>query len=200
MALLGNTQHLIWYKSLIPGPTRGPVPEDVVRSSPTNTERIDPSHDIKDIITQHKPASTTTSGSPTQRQQPQPEQWCGAFCTLTYWLIHMCVCVGEVTERSSWKSQTPMMKRWRSWKIRLQTHHGLYVASLHAHIHTQNTQNTQTRLTDFSFPYQSQKKPQSFQHKEGAGLKISKNIKSSPVGASDNVHRTPPPGELLKSQ
>lgn len=88
-----------------------------------------------------------------------------------------------------------MMKLWRSSKIRWQTHHGLYVATLHARSHTQNKP---TRLTDFSFPYQSQKKPQSFQHKEGAGLKVSKNIKSSPVGASDNVHPTPPPGKLLE--
>ncbi|XP_042360382.1 unconventional myosin-XV [Plectropomus leopardus] len=42
-------------------PTRGPPPEDVVRSSTSNTERIDPSHDIKDIIKQHQPADSTTS-------------------------------------------------------------------------------------------------------------------------------------------
>ncbi|MED6248144.1 hypothetical protein ATANTOWER_027565 [Ataeniobius toweri] len=43
-------------------------PEDVVRSSVSNTERIDPSHDIKDIIKQHQPTGTTSSpGSPTQR-------------------------------------------------------------------------------------------------------------------------------------
>lgn len=52
----------------IPGPTRGPPPEDVVRSSPSNAERMDPSHDIKDIIKQHQPAATTTSVGPaTQR-------------------------------------------------------------------------------------------------------------------------------------
>ncbi|KAM3597250.1 uncharacterized protein V6R79_001885 [Siganus canaliculatus] len=50
-------------------PTRGPPPEDVVRSSPTNTERMDPSHDIKDIIKQHQPAAATTSaGASTQRK------------------------------------------------------------------------------------------------------------------------------------
>ncbi|XP_038136248.1 unconventional myosin-XV [Cyprinodon tularosa] len=49
--------------------TRGPPPEDVVRSSVSNTERIDPSHDIKDIIKQHQPAGTTSSaGSPTKRK------------------------------------------------------------------------------------------------------------------------------------
>ncbi|XP_037648825.1 unconventional myosin-XV isoform X6 [Sebastes umbrosus] len=53
----------------IPGPTRGPPPEDVVRSSASNTERIDPSHDIKDIVKQHQPADTTTSiGPATQRK------------------------------------------------------------------------------------------------------------------------------------
>ncbi|XP_029914219.1 unconventional myosin-XV [Myripristis murdjan] len=36
-------------------PTRAPPPEDVVRSSVNNTERMEPSHDIKDIIKQHQP-------------------------------------------------------------------------------------------------------------------------------------------------
>ncbi|XP_068560532.1 unconventional myosin-XV [Cebidichthys violaceus] len=50
-------------------PTRGPPPEDLVRSSAGNTERIDPSHDIKDIIKQHQPADVTTSAGPaTQRK------------------------------------------------------------------------------------------------------------------------------------
>ncbi|KAM9844223.1 unconventional myosin-XV [Aulostomus maculatus] len=49
-------------------PTRGPLTEDVVRSSVSNTERIEPSHDIKDIIKQHQPASTTSSGPATQRK------------------------------------------------------------------------------------------------------------------------------------
>ncbi|XP_032393727.1 unconventional myosin-XV [Etheostoma spectabile] len=50
-------------------PTRGPPPGDVVRSTTSNTERIDPSHDIKDIIKQHQPADTTTSTGPaTQRK------------------------------------------------------------------------------------------------------------------------------------
>ncbi|XP_075942840.1 unconventional myosin-XV [Anarhichas minor] len=56
-------------KSDIPGPTRGPPPDDVVRSSAGNTERIDPSHDIKDIIKHHQPADATTSAGPaTQRK------------------------------------------------------------------------------------------------------------------------------------
>ncbi|KAA8584875.1 hypothetical protein FQN60_003569, partial [Etheostoma spectabile] len=56
-------------KSDITGPTRGPPPGDVVRSTTSNTERIDPSHDIKDIIKQHQPADTTTSTGPaTQRK------------------------------------------------------------------------------------------------------------------------------------
>ncbi|XP_058510682.1 unconventional myosin-XV [Solea solea] len=50
-------------------PTRAPPPEDVVRSSASNAERVEPSHDIKDIIKQHQPAATTTStGSVTQRK------------------------------------------------------------------------------------------------------------------------------------
>ncbi|XP_024920291.1 unconventional myosin-XV, partial [Cynoglossus semilaevis] len=50
-------------------PTRSPPPEDVVRASVSNTERLDPSHDIKDIVKQHQPAGTTTSaGSATQRK------------------------------------------------------------------------------------------------------------------------------------
>ncbi|KAK7939845.1 hypothetical protein WMY93_003171 [Mugilogobius chulae] len=42
-------------------PTRGPPPEDVVRSNSNNTERTEPSHDIKDIIKQHQPAGSTSS-------------------------------------------------------------------------------------------------------------------------------------------
>ncbi|KAM4531771.1 unconventional myosin-XV-like [Odontesthes bonariensis] len=50
-------------------PTRGPPPKDVVQSSVSNTERMDPSHDIKDIVKQHQPAGATSSaGSPTQRK------------------------------------------------------------------------------------------------------------------------------------
>ncbi|KAM8723613.1 unconventional myosin-XV [Acanthopagrus schlegelii] len=50
-------------------PTRGPPPDDVVRSSPTNTERLDPSHDIKDTIKKHQPAAaTTSSGAAAQRK------------------------------------------------------------------------------------------------------------------------------------
>ncbi|XP_077940214.1 unconventional myosin-XV isoform X2 [Gasterosteus aculeatus] len=46
------------------GPTRGPPPEEVVRSSASNSERIDPSHNIKDIIKHHQPADVTTSAGP----------------------------------------------------------------------------------------------------------------------------------------
>ncbi|XP_072225685.1 unconventional myosin-XV [Leuresthes tenuis] len=42
-------------------PTRGPPPKGVVRSSVSNTERMDPSHDIKDIVKQHQPAGATPS-------------------------------------------------------------------------------------------------------------------------------------------
>ncbi|XP_070398919.1 unconventional myosin-XV [Nothobranchius furzeri] len=50
--------------------TRGLPPEDVVQSSVSNTERNDPSHDIKDIVKQHQPAGTTSSSaSPTQRKR-----------------------------------------------------------------------------------------------------------------------------------
>nr|XP_046271328.1 unconventional myosin-XV isoform X3 [Scatophagus argus] len=50
-------------------PTRGPPPEDVVRSSQTNTERMDPSHDIKDIIKQHQPAGASTSTGPATQKK-----------------------------------------------------------------------------------------------------------------------------------
>lgn len=53
------------YKSEITGLTRGPPPEDVVQFSPTNAEHMDPSHNIKDIIKQHQPASTSTPTGPT---------------------------------------------------------------------------------------------------------------------------------------
>ncbi|XP_026210607.1 unconventional myosin-XV [Anabas testudineus] len=52
-------------------PTRGPSspPEDVIQSTANNTERLEPSHDIKDIIKHHQPAGTTTStGPPTPRK------------------------------------------------------------------------------------------------------------------------------------
>ncbi|KAM9393773.1 unconventional myosin-XV-like [Pholidichthys leucotaenia] len=50
-------------------PTHGPSPEDVVRSSVSNAERMEPSHDIKDIVKQHQPAGSTSShGSPTTRR------------------------------------------------------------------------------------------------------------------------------------
>ncbi|XP_029102796.1 unconventional myosin-XV-like [Scleropages formosus] len=38
------------------GPSRGAAPKDVVRSSVTNSERMEPSHNIKDIIKQYQPA------------------------------------------------------------------------------------------------------------------------------------------------
>lgn len=63
-----NKPGLCVIKLFIPGPSRGPPSEDVVRSTVSNTEHLDPSHDIKDIIKQHQPAGTTSSsGSPTQR-------------------------------------------------------------------------------------------------------------------------------------
>ncbi|XP_069005770.1 unconventional myosin-XV [Embiotoca jacksoni] len=51
-------------------PTRGPPHEDVVRSSASasNTERMEPSHDIKDIIKQHQPEGTASTGPPTRRK------------------------------------------------------------------------------------------------------------------------------------
>ncbi|XP_034449270.1 unconventional myosin-XV isoform X4 [Hippoglossus hippoglossus] len=49
--------------------TRGPPPEDVVRSRVNNTERMDPSHDIKDIIKHHQPAGTTTSTGPAPQRK-----------------------------------------------------------------------------------------------------------------------------------
>ncbi|KAL6102536.1 myo15a [Pungitius sinensis] len=45
-------------------PTRGPPPEEGVRSSGSNSERIDPSHNIKDIIKHHQPADVTASAGP----------------------------------------------------------------------------------------------------------------------------------------
>lgn len=61
---MSQCQHLIENKSEITGYTRGPPPEDVVQSSPTNAEHMDPSHNIKDIIKQHQPASTSTPIGP----------------------------------------------------------------------------------------------------------------------------------------
>ncbi|KAG7239477.1 hypothetical protein INR49_028948 [Caranx melampygus] len=78
-------------------PTRGPPPEDVVRASVNNTERMEPSHDIKDIIKQHQPAGTTTSTGPASQK--------------------------KAMERCLRKSQTLMMKLWKSSKTRWQTHH-----------------------------------------------------------------------------
>ncbi|XP_068509540.1 unconventional myosin-XV isoform X3 [Syngnathus scovelli] len=49
-------------------PTRSPPPDDVVRASVSNTERMEPSHDIKDIIKQHQPASMTPSGPSIKRK------------------------------------------------------------------------------------------------------------------------------------
>ncbi|XP_041673445.1 unconventional myosin-XV [Cheilinus undulatus] len=50
-------------------PTRLPPQDDVVRSSASNAERIDPSHDIKDIIKQHQPAGATTSAGTAAAQR-----------------------------------------------------------------------------------------------------------------------------------
>ncbi|CAL8265178.1 unnamed protein product [Gadus morhua 'NCC'] len=44
-------------------PTTAPPPEAVVKASVNNTERLDPSHDIKDIVKQHQPPATP---APTQ--------------------------------------------------------------------------------------------------------------------------------------
>ncbi|XP_054616352.1 unconventional myosin-XV isoform X2 [Dunckerocampus dactyliophorus] len=49
-------------------PTRGAPPEDVVRASVGNTERMEPSHDIKDIIKQHQPATVLPSGPSIKRK------------------------------------------------------------------------------------------------------------------------------------
>lgn len=43
---------------------------------------------------------------------------------------------------------------------------------------------------------QSQKKPHSSEHKEKAGLKVTKSIRSRPAGSpSSNMCPAPPPGE-----
>ncbi|KAM6957849.1 unconventional myosin-XV [Aplochiton taeniatus] len=44
-----------------------PPPEDVVQSSVSNTERMEPSHNIKDIIKHYQPPSTPAPTHPTQR-------------------------------------------------------------------------------------------------------------------------------------
>nr|XP_057906331.1 unconventional myosin-XV isoform X2 [Doryrhamphus excisus] len=49
-------------------PTRGAPPEDVVRSSVSNTERMEPSHDIKDIIKQHQPSTVSSCGPSIRRK------------------------------------------------------------------------------------------------------------------------------------
>ncbi|XP_019719970.1 unconventional myosin-XV-like [Hippocampus comes] len=49
-------------------PTHSPPPDAVVRASVSNTERTEPSHDIKDIIKQHQPASMTPSGLSIKRK------------------------------------------------------------------------------------------------------------------------------------
>ncbi|XP_040927699.1 unconventional myosin-XV [Betta splendens] len=50
-------------------PTRGRPPEDVVQSSASNTERLEPSHDIKDIIKQHQPAASSGSSGPAPQRK-----------------------------------------------------------------------------------------------------------------------------------
>ncbi|XP_061761188.1 unconventional myosin-XV [Nerophis ophidion] len=55
-------------RSIKMSPTRGPPPEDLVRASVSNTERMEPSHDIKDIIKQHQPATVSPPGSSIKRK------------------------------------------------------------------------------------------------------------------------------------
>ncbi|XP_028311141.1 unconventional myosin-XV isoform X2 [Gouania willdenowi] len=50
-------------------PTRGPPPEDVVRPSLNNTERNEPSHDIKDIVKQHQPSGASPSHGPATQKK-----------------------------------------------------------------------------------------------------------------------------------
>ncbi|XP_070778848.1 unconventional myosin-XV [Enoplosus armatus] len=120
-------------------PTRGPPSEDVVRPSTSNTERMDPSHDIKDIIRQHQPAGTTTS-------------------------------VGPATQR---KGDGKM-----------------FVKKPDPHDEAMEILKDQMANP----PQPTQRKPQSSQHKQEGGLKISKTTKSRPAGtASSNVSPAPPP-------
>ncbi|XP_062334341.1 unconventional myosin-XV [Osmerus eperlanus] len=50
-------QHSRTSEWCVPGQARGPPPEDVVRSSVSNAEHVEPSHNIKDIIRQYQPPS-----------------------------------------------------------------------------------------------------------------------------------------------
>ncbi|XP_076608369.1 unconventional myosin-XV [Chaetodon auriga] len=120
-------------------PTRGPPPEDVVRSSPSNTERMDPSHDIKDIIKQHQPAATTTSAGPAAQRKGDGKMFA--------------------------KKPDP---------------------------HDEAMEILKDQMANP--PQPSQKKPHSVQHKEEGGLKVSKTIKSRPLGpTSSNISPAPPP-------
>nr|XP_061804993.1 unconventional myosin-XV-like [Nerophis lumbriciformis] len=49
-------------------PTSDHSPEDVVRASVSNTERMEPSHDIKDIIKQHQPPGMSPTGPSIRRK------------------------------------------------------------------------------------------------------------------------------------
>ncbi|XP_026180323.1 unconventional myosin-XV [Mastacembelus armatus] len=120
-------------------PTRGPPPEDVVRSSVSNTERMDPSHDIKDIIKQHQPASTTTSTGPaTQRKSD------GKMFT---------------------KKPDP---------------------------HDEAMEILKDQMANP--PQPTQRKPQSFQHKEEGGAKVTKPNTSHAAGPDNpNISSAPPP-------
>lgn len=131
-----------------------------------------------------------TSSNSTSRPAPQPlgrhhgrrQTWTEDLTIVTYCEC-ACVCVGKATQRSLQRGQTPTMKPWRYWRTRWPTHLALYVKS---------TTCTCARLTrrwnNFSLTCQSQKKNQSFHHKEAAGPKVSK-------AASYSVHAAPPPGQ-----
>ena len=68
-----NKDRFIWREltdSYVAGPTTAPPPEAVVKASVNNTERLDPSHDIKDIVKQHQPPAT-----PAPTQTPGSQRW-----------------------------------------------------------------------------------------------------------------------------
>ncbi|XP_038551772.1 unconventional myosin-XV [Micropterus salmoides] len=120
-------------------PTRGPPPEDVVRSSASNTERVDPSHDIKDIIKHHQPASTTTSTGPATQRKGDGKMFA--------------------------KKPDP---------------------------HDEAMEILKDQMANP--PQPTQRKPQSSQHKQEGGLKVSKMNKSRHEGlASSNISPAPPP-------
>ncbi len=121
-------------------------------------------------------------------------------------LFCLCVSVGKVMERCLRRSQTHMMKLWRSSKIRWQTHHNRYPSSApishthtHTHTHTFTHKHTSTNMkSDICLMSQGQKKPQSSLHKEEGGLKVSKTIKSRHAGpTSSTISPAPPPGKVF---